>query len=290
MQGADNQLTAETTAATATATALTTLQSALSAFDTALTTLSSGGGVTAYSATMSDSSVASATASSSATPRYLFLLRAAARDGAANRLLGSVVGIRLQCGFPHGGYGKRRQLQREPERGRYERRRHAVAVGGRRRDQQCVGQRRRGDCVRRDGRSPSGAGAVVRPNRSGQRILAGYDPGHRRYAGLGAHRRHTVERRAGCHRVSRRSGRHRDAAGLEHLQRFRRKRHVRAGTERRRRAGDADRGERHQHHRGQCAIVRRRLQHGAERTQLAHHGRGTRVPAPHRAPWPTTPV
>ncbi len=76
MQGADNQLTAETTAATATATALTTLQSALSAFDTALTTLSSGGGVTAYSATMSDSSVASATASSSATPgTYSFFVQ-----------------------------------------------------------------------------------------------------------------------------------------------------------------------------------------------------------------------
>lgn len=76
MQGADTQLTNEQTAATAQATALTTLQSALSAFDTALTTLSSGTGVTAYTATLSDSSIGSATAASGATPgTYSFFVQ-----------------------------------------------------------------------------------------------------------------------------------------------------------------------------------------------------------------------
>jgi flagellar hook-associated protein 2 len=76
MQGADNELTTESNAASASATALTTLQSALSAFDTALSNLSSGTGVTAFTAALSDSTVGTATASSGATPgTYSFFVK-----------------------------------------------------------------------------------------------------------------------------------------------------------------------------------------------------------------------
>jgi flagellar hook-associated protein 2 len=67
MSGANSELSTETSAAAATSTALRTLQSALSAFDTTLTTLSGGTGVAAYSAALSDTSIATATASSTAT-------------------------------------------------------------------------------------------------------------------------------------------------------------------------------------------------------------------------------
>jgi flagellar hook-associated protein 2 len=76
MQGANDELTTESSAASASATALTTLQSALSTFDTALTTLSSGTGVAAYSAGLSDPSVGTATASTGATPgTYSFFVQ-----------------------------------------------------------------------------------------------------------------------------------------------------------------------------------------------------------------------
>ena len=65
---AQTQLTSQTNAASATATALTQLGSAISAFQTSLATLGGlGKSVLAQSATLSDTTVASATAKSSAT-------------------------------------------------------------------------------------------------------------------------------------------------------------------------------------------------------------------------------
>jgi flagellar hook-associated protein 2 len=66
-QGMQQQLTSQKTAAQQTANALTTLKSALSTFDTALSGLSTSSGLRQFSATFS-SSVATATASSKAQP------------------------------------------------------------------------------------------------------------------------------------------------------------------------------------------------------------------------------
>jgi flagellar hook-associated protein 2 len=75
MQPAQNHLSSEMSTAQNTATALTTLQSALSTFDQTLNSLSnnsglatSTSGVSAFSAALSDPSIGTATASSSATP------------------------------------------------------------------------------------------------------------------------------------------------------------------------------------------------------------------------------
>jgi len=67
-QAAQDQLTTQTKNAQTTSTALTKLQSALSAFNTALTALSSKSGVAQYSAGFSDSSVGTATAAAGAQP------------------------------------------------------------------------------------------------------------------------------------------------------------------------------------------------------------------------------
>lgn len=74
--GAQTLLTTQTNQATATATALTQLQSALTAFDTALTGLSGTNGAVSQTATFSDSTIGSATASGSASPgTYSFFVQ-----------------------------------------------------------------------------------------------------------------------------------------------------------------------------------------------------------------------
>ena len=76
IQPEQSQLSNEQAAAAAQSTALTTLQSALSAFDSAVTGLSAGTGVTAFTSTVSNPAIATATASATATAgTYSFFVK-----------------------------------------------------------------------------------------------------------------------------------------------------------------------------------------------------------------------